>query len=84
MSFNPDWRSPPGATIGDLSVEKNLTLPALAKLLGRTENFTLKLLVGGVRLSRTMAKLLSDKLGGTEEFWINREANFRKPLRRKR
>lgn len=78
--FNPDWRSPPGDTIKDLLELKGLAPDQLAASLGLTEHDLHLLLVGELIITDDIAATLEHVLGGSQAFWLKRDADFRKPL----
>ena len=77
-TFKPDWVSPPGDTILDLAEEKAWTQGELAKRLGYTDKHLSLLVNGKVSLTIDAAARLERVLGGSIEFWMNREANFQR------
>lgn len=76
--FVPDWASPPGETILDVSEERGWTQAELARQLGCTEEHVNRLVKGEVPLGADDALRLARALGGTAEFWLVREANFQR------
>lgn len=76
--FKPDWVSPPGDTILDLLEEKGWTQKELAVRLGYTDKHLSQLINGKVSLSMDAAARLERVLGGSIEFWMNREANYQR------
>lgn len=78
IEFKPDWVSPPGDTILDLTEEKGWTQGELAKRLGYTDKHLSLLVNGKVSLTLDAAARLERVLGGSVEFWMNREANFQR------
>lgn len=78
--FLPDWASPPGDTILDIFEEKGKL--SLMKALILTEKEMNELLNGDMEITEKMAETLAKQLGGTKEFWISREANYREGSRR--
>jgi HTH-type transcriptional regulator / antitoxin HigA len=79
--FTPDWVSPPGDTILDLIEERGWTQAELAKRLGYTEKHTSQL-INGKPLTVDAAFRLERVLSSNVEFWLAREANYRKHLAR--
>lgn len=76
--FKPDWVSPPSDTIMDLLEEKGWTQKELAIRLGYTGKHLSQLISGKVSLSIDAAARLERVLGGSVEFWMNREANYQR------
>lgn len=81
--FNPDWASPPGGTIEDLAIEKGWSKPELMTMLGFDSMSALdSVLDGTTPLSYLFIDIISKKLGGSKQFWINREQQYRIALAR--
>jgi len=78
--FNPDWISPPGDTIDDLLEELDWTQAQLAKRLGYTTKHVSQLVNGKAPITEDTALKLARVLGSTEEFWLEREAQYRAAL----
>lgn len=76
--FAADWVSPPGDTILDLIEERGWTQAELAKRLGYTEKHISQLINGKVPLTVDAAQRLARVLGSSVDFWLTREANYRK------
>lgn len=77
-AFAPDWVSPPGDTILDLLEERGWIQAELAKRLGYTEKHVSQLINGKVPLTVDAAQRLERVLGSSVDFWLAREANYRK------
>lgn len=77
LTFKPDWVSPPGETIADLLEEKDWTQAQLAEKLEYTSDYVSQLVNGKAFITEEVAVKLAKVLGGTENFWLNREANYR-------
>lgn len=75
--FAPDWVSPPGETILDLTEERGWTQAELATRLGYTEKHVSLLINGKVPLTEEAAIRLEKVLGSTAGFWLAREARYR-------
>ncbi len=78
--FKPDWASPPGETIRDAMVEKNLSAHRLGLHLDLAPRDVRGLLAGRLRISAELAGLLARYVGGSQKFWIRREAHYRESL----
>ena len=76
----PDWVSPPGETIVSILEERELTLEAFAREIGRTAAATQKIIDGSHAIDRPLAQQLADTLGASECFWIAREHDYRASL----
>ena len=80
--FNPDWTSPPGDTICDLKVERDLPWDWLRSKLGLSAQGLDWLLDGILPIDEDLACDLENYLGGTKDFWLAREENFRHDVQR--
>jgi HTH-type transcriptional regulator/antitoxin HigA len=76
--FSPDWASPPGESILDLTEERGWTQSELAERLGYTEKHISLLINGRVPLSMDAALRLERVLGSTVDFWLALETNYQK------
>lgn len=80
--FEPDWVSPPGATIEDIVKERQLNRQEVAKQLG-VSRYVFELVVKGREpLTDELAEKLAETLGSTAEFWKTREKQYRDSLSR--
>jgi HTH-type transcriptional regulator/antitoxin HigA len=77
-TFAPDWVSAPGDTILDLIEERNWTRQQLADHLGYSLRHVNQLVKGNVTLTENAAIRLTTILGASVEFWLTREAQYRK------
>lgn len=77
QEFDPQWTSPPGETLVDILSERRIRIDEFAQLLGQTLPEAQLLLDGVAPLDSTTAKKLSGIVGGSPEFWCNRESQFR-------
>jgi HTH-type transcriptional regulator/antitoxin HigA len=75
--FNPDWVSPPGDTIRDLQECKGVSDQALALALQLDEPALQDLLDGRLPIDSALAERLASAVGGTKDFWLRREGNYR-------
>lgn len=75
--FAPDWVSPPGESILDIAEERGWAQGDLARRLGFTEKHVSQLINGKAVLSVDAAQRLERVVGGTTDFWLAREANYR-------
>ena len=82
--FSPDWVSPPGDTICDLLIERGWTKVELARRLGQSEKHVNLLLSGKAGLTEDTAIRLERVLGGSANFWLTREAQFREAVTRQK
>ena len=76
-TFQPNWTSRPGATILRLMSEQRISAKALAREVSINEPELRDLLSGRISTRSTIALKLAEVLGGTEAFWLAREAQYR-------
>lgn len=76
--FRPNWTSLPGETISALVSQKGLTLEHCAKQMKRSKSFLQNLIEGQVQIDDEIAKELNAVLGGSINFWVNRQLQFNK------
>src|ERR1700712_2261089 len=81
-TFEPDWLSAPGGTILDIIEERDMSSKELAGLLGYSIERTEKLITGKEAITRDVAALLAERVGGSEKFWLSRENNYRDEVAR--
>ena len=79
-SFQPSWVSSPGETIFDILEERGWSKKEFSKQIGVAPKNVNKLLRGEAQLTAQLATSLSQVLGSTPEFWLNREALYRMSL----
>lgn len=77
QEFNPDWVSAPGDTIADILEERGIPVEELAQRIGKSQIGAQALLEGRTPLTLDIAIMLSRWLGGSPEFWMTREAQYR-------
>ena len=80
--FQPDWLSAPGGTILDVMEEREMSSKELSILLGYSIERTERLIAGKDAITRDVATLLAQNLGGSEKFWLSRESNYRNEVAR--
>jgi HTH-type transcriptional regulator/antitoxin HigA len=78
--FHPDWASNPGDTIRYILAERQISVVALGERLGRTRESLDELLEGRAPITPGIAARLSEVLGGSVAFWLNRDAQYRAHL----
>jgi len=76
LSYNPDWVSPPGDTIVDITEERGLSLEGLAVSLGMVKKDFTQLIRGEAPITLEIASKLEQIFGVSAEFWIRLEANY--------
>jgi HTH-type transcriptional regulator/antitoxin HigA len=75
--FKPDWVSPPGETILHLMGRKNFSIEALSNSSGFAKEKLEDVISGKEKITPRFAELISSELGGSVDFWIRREKNYR-------
>jgi len=78
-AFCPDWVSAPGDTIGDALREQDISVAEFANRMGQTIEQAKSLLSGGLPITIAMARKLEAVIGGSVEFWMSRDFNYRQP-----
>lgn len=81
-SFAPLWASPPGFTIRERLSELGLDVGNLAGRIGTSRQFVEDLLDGREPISVEVARGLSQAVGGSVEFWVSRDCQYRDDLDR--
>ena len=82
ITFTPDWTTPPGRTISRIMRKRGLSNDELAMEIDVSESTIEGLLTGDVKIDYHLADKLSEILGSSSQFWLNREHQFREDLRR--
>jgi plasmid maintenance system antidote protein VapI len=75
--FVPRWASPPGDTIRDALDEQHLDRGSLAAALDLSHEEFDAFLAGEVPLTFRLADRLSSTIGGSIEFWMTRDGQYR-------
>lgn len=75
--FEPDWAVPPGATIAAIIEDRSISTDSFAAVLGKSVDAVQRLLIGLDEVDINLAAQLSKYLGSSQNFWINREAQYR-------
>jgi HTH-type transcriptional regulator / antitoxin HigA len=83
-AFEPTWASPPGETIAAMIERKGIDAASLAELLGERLESVESLLAGNGRVTRRLANALADAIGGSSEFWVQRDQQYQDDLTRRR
>lgn len=78
--FSPAWASPPGETVRVLASNKLVTDHRLADALGVSQEELLLLFNGELPITANRAKGLATVLDTSEQFWLSREAQYRRDL----
>jgi HTH-type transcriptional regulator / antitoxin HigA len=80
--FAPRWASPPGETIIDVLNDRHIDLDQFARMVDLSHDRLQQLLAGEFPISISLARRLSRAIGGTIEFWITRDGQYRDDLAR--
>src|SRR5713226_109846 len=78
--FCPDWASAPGDTIADILRDRHVSEYEFARQLGNTPDEVRSLLQGRSTISIAMARQLEQVVGGSVEFWIARDFQYRQQV----
>ena len=82
--YTPDWVSPPGETIADISREREMPRREFANRMGMTRSETYRLMKGEIEITNRIACQLENAFGlPTAHFWLERERLYRESLGRK-
>ena len=81
-SFRPNWVSPPGETISDIILRRQISLYTLAESMEIPIDDIQQILAGNLPIDLKIADGLRKNIGGTTEFWIKREERYRLDLHR--
>lgn len=81
-TFEPDWVSPPGATVSNLLEERACTVSEFAKVLQRSTHEVSRFLCGYVQINQEWAEQLAKTLGASPDFWLRREEQYRRYVAR--
>jgi plasmid maintenance system antidote protein VapI len=76
-NFNPDYYSPPGNTILRILNRKRSSKADLAKELNTSSSYIDGLISGRAELTKEVAVKLQKSIGGSWEFWMERELQYR-------
>lgn len=75
--FRPDWASAPGETISDMLSERGLSVDNFAARMGWTTKSAEDLLDGKATITVDVARKLSKVIGGSLQFWMARDGQYR-------
>ena len=81
-TFEPNWASPPGATVLDLLQERRVPMKELAQRAHKDLKSLERLIFGVESLTADWAECLSAMLGASPGFWLRREEMYRADLKR--
>lgn len=80
IPFEPDYRVAPGETIQEILEAREMSAGSFAREMGESPATVRALLDGTGRLTPEIAAKLERTLRVSAQFWVNLEANYRKPL----
>ncbi len=80
--FEPDYAVPPSETIRECIKAKGWTQAGFARIIGRSVSFVGRLCRNERKIDVRLARDLESALGVPGTFWLNREKNYRKALKR--
>jgi plasmid maintenance system antidote protein VapI len=78
--FRPNWASAPGDTIADVLGERGWSIDEFAKRIGQPLEHADDLLRGRAAITIRIARQLERVLGGSVEFWMARDGQFREDI----
>jgi len=84
ITFNPDWLSPPAATIKELMDQRGWTLTEFAERMDYSIKHASELVNGPAPVTADAALRLESVLGGSAQFWLSREAQYREAVERRK
>ncbi|WP_445996908.1 ImmA/IrrE family metallo-endopeptidase [Okibacterium fritillariae] len=76
-AFEPRWASSPSEAVRRLIKQRGWSIEDLADQLGIGDPATRRLIAGTHEFTDELATLLSDRLGGSVDFWLTRERQYR-------
>lgn len=82
--YRPTEVSPPGATLGDILEERNMTQAELAERMGRTQKFVSNVTNGKAPITQETALQLERVMDVPAHFWNRREQQYREALARQK
>lgn len=80
LTFDPDWRVPPGGTIREVLEARGITVETLGAALCADPE---PILSGEADITWEIAVTLERVLGVTAQFWFNLSREYRRPLTRR-
>lgn len=75
-----DWVSPPGDTILEIMRDRQISLVDFATAMGISSIEATNVLNGSASITILLARKLTESLGASVEFWMNREYQYREDL----
>jgi len=80
--FRPNWVSAPGDTIAEILGERGLSVPDFAAMMGFALERADDLLQGRATITIRTAQKLEQTLGGSVEYWVARDHQYRQDVAR--
>ena len=84
QAFQPSWASHPGETITDVLRERSLSINEFSQRFGVPRRVIEDLLHGRIEITLAMARQLHSIVGGSVEFWMSRDFQYRRDRARLR
>jgi HTH-type transcriptional regulator/antitoxin HigA len=75
--FRPDWSSSPGETISDMLTERGMSVESFAAQMDSSTKSAQDLLDGKATITVVVAQKLSKVVGGSFQFWMARDGQYR-------
>ena len=82
QAFRPNWASAPGDTIVDVLKQRDLSVIEFAQRMGQTPEDAVELIQGRTAITIAVARQLERVLGGSVEFWMSRDFQYREDAAR--
>jgi HTH-type transcriptional regulator/antitoxin HigA len=82
MKFEPDWASPPGATIKRVLALREIPFDDFANCLGLDNLELLDLFDGKIRITTQIARILAENIGSSADFWLRRDRIYQEEVSR--
>lgn len=82
LKFDPDYVSPPGATLKEIIDDRGISLDDLAEQSGLSCADVAGVLDGKTAITVVIAKGLARALGVPASFWLRREEVYQKGIKR--
>lgn len=80
--FQPDWFSRPGDTLSEMMTIRAVSIAELSKLTKLSAITLAEVLSGATPIDAEIASRLSKAIGGTQKFWLTRQATYDAALTR--
>lgn len=80
--FRPDWASSPGDTVLDILKERNISVEDFAQGIEHTQEQVNHIISGQAAITIATARKLEQFLGGSVEFWMARDYQYREDVTR--